>query len=250
MKAIILAAGQGSRLRPLTNDVPKCMVKYNDQEIITYILSTMETCGIDDIAIVNGYKRNVLKNFVKNESVQFYTNEDYATTNMVSTLFSAESAMEGDLIISYADIIYSEEVLMALMESEGDFSVVVDENWRELWDLRMENPLADAETLRMRDGKIIELGKKASSYKDIEGQYIGLIKISAAKVEEFREYYHSLDKDVTYDGQDFDNMYMTSLIQMLIDNVMPVTPVPIKGGWLEIDSVDDLNAYEAKGLRF
>lgn len=250
MKMIIVAAGQGTRLRPLTNDKPKCMVEYDNKPIIDYILEVANKCHLKDIAIVNGYKKEVLETYLKDESLTFFTNKEFDKTNMVSTLFNAKEFMDDDIIISYADIIYKKEILEQLIASEDEFSVVIDKQWRELWSLRMENPLEDAETLKVSDGRIIELGKKPKSYDEIEGQYIGLIKISKAAIKKLTAYYEGLSRDKLYDGQDYNNMYMTSLIQMIIDNVMEVKPIWIKGGWIEIDSVEDMKMYNQRGIKF
>lgn len=250
MKMIILAAGEGTRLRPYTNDKPKCMVNYNNKPIIDYILDVSKECKIDEVAIVNGYKKDILKEYFQQETIQWFTNKDYQKTNMVSTLFNAKDFMNDDIIISYADIIYKKKVLDSLIDADGDFNVVVDKNWKELWSLRMENPLDDAETLKIRNNNIIELGKKTDSYNDIEGQYIGLIKISKSAIKKVIQYYESLDQNAIYDGKDFNNMYMTSFIQMIIDNLMNVHPVFIDGGWIEIDSVDDLNIYSKNNILF
>ena len=248
MKVIIVAAGQGTRLRPLTNDKPKCMVEYKNKPIINYILDTIDSCGINRIAVVDGYKREVLKSHLKNKNITFYTNKRFDKTNMVSTLFEAKEFMNDDIIISYADIIYTKEVLNKLITSTADFSVVVDKKWKELWSMRMDNPLDDAETLKVQNGKIIELGKKPNSYDEIEGQYIGLIKISKTVIAKVINFYESLDEEKLYDGKDFNNMYMTSFIQMIIDNLSDVKPVYIDGGWLEIDSVEDLEVYEKHNI--
>ena len=189
MKMIILAAGQGSRLRPLTNDVPKCMVKYQGKPIIDYILETAKKSNINNIAIVNGYKKEVLEEYLKNKNILFFTNKKFDKTNMVYTLFCAKEFMDDDLIISYADIIYKKEILEKLMSSEGNFCVVIDRKWRELWGQRMENPLKDAETIKIKNRKIVEIGKKPNSYNDIEGQYIGLIKISKETLNIIKELY-------------------------------------------------------------
>jgi choline kinase len=246
----MVAAGQGTRLRPLTNDKPKCMVEYNGKPIINYILDAAETCDIKNIAIVNGYKKNILEDHLKNKKCTFFTNHKFDRSNMVSTLFSAKDFMDDDIIISYADIIYRAEILEKLMTSDGDFSVVVDRDWKELWSLRMENPLEDAETLKIHNGNIVELGKKPKSYDDIEAQYIGLIKISKSTIPKVIKFYEALDKNKLYDGQDYNNMYMTSLIQMVIDNLMDVQPVFINGGWIEIDTVEDITVYSKKGIKF
>lgn len=241
MKGIILAAGQGTRLAPYTYDRPKCMVEYNGKMIIDYILDSMNACGIGKQIIVDGYKNNVLKSHLKGRDVKFYTNEQFATTNMVTTLFCAEKEMDDDIIISYADIIYKDDILQKLITSDADIACVVDNRWLELWQQRMENPLDDAETMRIDDnGNIIELGKKAHLYNEIEAQYIGLIKISKNAIDKVRSFYNSLDRLGIYDGKDFDNMYMTSFLQMIIDELMSIQAVRIDGGWLEIDSHDDL----------
>jgi choline kinase len=248
MKMIILAAGQGTRLRPLTNDKPKCMVEYKGKPIIDYILDTATACSVNDVAIVDGYKKNVLETYLTDKRVTFFENKQYETTNMLATLFCAEEFMNDDIIISYADIIYKKEILEKLIESTDEISVVVDRKWKELWSLRMENPLEDAETLKVIDGNIVELGKKPKSYDDIEGQYIGLIKIKKEKLTQIIDFYHTLDKHTMYDGQNYSNMYMTSFIQMIIDNISVVKPVYIDNGWLEVDSVEDLEVYEKESI--
>ena len=107
MKAIILAAGQGTRLRPLTNDRPKCMVKFNDKPIINYIIETMHSVGISNIHIVTGYKSEILKAHLANEKgITFHLNKEYDTTNMLYSLWCAKDELNDDVIISYSDIIY------------------------------------------------------------------------------------------------------------------------------------------------
>ena len=118
MKMIILAAGQGSRLRPLTNEKPKCMVPYNNKAIIDYILETVVDCGIQEISIVNGYKGDVLEQHLRDHEIKYYMNKNFYRTNMVSSLFCAEEFMDDDIIISYSDIIYKKGVLSALIDSD------------------------------------------------------------------------------------------------------------------------------------
>jgi len=241
MKMIILSAGQGSRLRPLTNKIPKCMVEYNGKRIIDYILETAKSCSITDIAIIGGYKKDVLEEYLQDKNINFYENKNFNKTNMVSTLFYAKEFMNEDLIISYSDIIYTKKVLSTLINSNDDFSIIIDKKWKDLWIQRMDNPLDDAETLKIVNGNIIELGKKAKSYDEIEGQYIGLIKISKRVIKKVIQYYDNLDRKALFDGNSFDDMYMTSFIQSIIDNLLDVKPSYIYGEWAEFDTVQDLN---------
>jgi choline kinase len=247
LKIIILAAGQGQRLRPLTDDRPKCLVEFNKKPLIDYIIETAKQANFNEIVVIDGYKKEILENHLKDQQVKFYTNPDFASTNMVATLFSAVKEFNDDLIISYSDIIYKHHILLKLIESDADFSVIVDKDWRNLWEIRMDNPLEDAETMKINaQGNITELGKKAKDYSEIEGQYIGLLKISKKIIPSVLNFYNSLDKEAVYDGKNFDNMFMTTFIQMVIERLSPVKAVQINGGWLEIDSIEDLERYQIK----
>lgn len=250
MKAIILAAGRGTRLAPITDTIPKCMVEYNGKSLIRTIINVLNNSGINDISIVGGYKFDVLKAHLEGKGIRYYENTEYAKTNMVHSLFCAKPEMTDDVIISYSDIVYTERVVRELMNESSPISVVTDRKWIDLWKLRMDNPLDDAESLKL-DGQnnVIELGKKTTNYSDISGQYIGLIKIRKGAWRKVIDFYSSLDPKSLYDGKDLNNMFMTSFLQNIIDQVMPVKAVMIDGGWLEIDSLSDLNAYVQHNLK-
>jgi choline kinase len=244
MKFVILAAGRGTRLAPYTDNYPKCMVRYEGRPIIDYILEAAYPLKLE-IGVIGGYKIDELKIHLKTAPVSFFLNLEFATTNMVKTFFCAESFFSNDdVVISYSDIVYRPAVLEKICQDVGsDISVVVDRKWKELWSQRMPDPLMDAETLKIDQvGMIKELGKKPQSYKDIEGQYIGLIKISKSALPRVIDFYKNLPKDVIYDGKDFNNMFMTSFLQKLIDANFTVKPVYIDGGWLEIDAPEDLKS--------
>ncbi len=244
-KALILAAGEGKRLRPLTNNTPKCLVPLVGRPLLDRQVSVLRDLGVNDIHIATGYCAAQI------EALGFETsyNENFYQTNMVESLFSAIEFINGcteDLIISYGDIVYNPANLEALLESEAEISLMIDKNWHELWSIRMDNPLADAETLVLDDdGNILELGQQPESYETIQGQYTGLIKVRKDKIQDFIQCYLELDRQARYDGNDFFNMYMTSFLQILINHDWQVKAVEVHSGWLEVDSIDDLNVYEA-----
>lgn len=244
-KALILAAGQGTRLRPITNDRPKCLVPLMGKTLLERQVKTLNSEGITDIHIATGYCSYQI------EALGFQTsfNDHFDRTNMVESLFCAIKFIRDckeDLILGYGYIVYNVENLQKLLACDDEMGIMIDKSWRELWSLRLENPLDDAETLVMdSDGYIIELGKRPESYERIHGQYTGLIKIKADKISAFIEFYEKLDRNTLYDGKDFYNMYMTSFIQMLIDGGWKVKAAIVENGWLEVDSVEDLNSYEA-----
>lgn len=245
MRAIILAAGEGRRLRPLTLDRPKCLVEYGGKPILDYQLETMKTCGLSDILMIKGYCADSLKR----PGVKEVINPRFDSTNMVYTFFCAEPYFDEEIVMSYGDIIYGRDILEPLLQAKDDFAVAVSMNWRELWSKRMPDPLADAETMKMSpQGNIIELGKKPKSYSEIEGQYMGLWKAKPKMMQEIKKIYHSLDKNAIYDGKSYENMYMTSFIQILIDRGFPVKAVKVTGDWLEVDQAEDLKVASSFAL--
>ena len=239
MRVIILAAGQGTRLRPLTNHKPKCMVELLGQPLIKHQLDVLTKNDIHDIYVATGYLEDKI-DFPEVKGKFF--NPDYMKTNMVVSLFKALPVMEGDdLLITYGDIVYNEEVIQKVLQDDSKIGVVVDKQWKNYWQSRMEDPLSDAETLKIDySGNIIELGEKASSYDEIEGQYIGMIKIREDFVSKFISFYNSLDREKTYRGNNFYNMYMTSFLQQITDDLIPLRPIYINNGWMEIDEPNDL----------
>lgn len=242
MRIIVLAAGEGSRLRPHTTDKPKCMVPVFGKPILEYQLKIFEEFGINDITVVAGYKSEK----INYKNINLIKNQNYKTTNMVYSLMCAKNLLNGDddVIITYGDIIFEKRIFKIIYDSIEDFSITVDKNWKKLWSVRMTNPLEDAETLKIRQGKIVEIGKTPKNYEEIDGQYMGIIKLKSTRLKNLVSYWESMDRSKLYDGRNIDNLFFTSFIQCLIDNGWVVNPLLISNGWLEIDSADDLEIYE------
>jgi len=243
-RAIILAAGQGTRLRPLTEERPKCLVELLGRSLLERQLEVLASRGIDDVVVVAGYRAERIEAL----GVPVVRNPDFASTNMVATLFCAADRLVGDadVLVAYGDLVYEARVIDALLECRAPVALAVDTQWRRYWELRFADPLSDAETLRLDSrGRVLELGRKPSGYHEIQGQYMGLIQFRADHAVRLSEVYARMDRRVPYDGQDFANMFMTSFLQHLIDLGWLVQSVPSRNGWLEVDSVSDLERYEA-----
>jgi len=239
MKAIILAAGEGKRLQPYTLDRPKCMVEINEISLIDRQIAVLEKEKIAEIVLIGGYKLEMLKG----KGSRLKQNPIYAESNMVWTLFCAEEELEGEVIISYGDIVYSKDILQKLLKSEKDIAVIIDKDWENYWRERNENPLDDAETLRLNpDGRITEIGQKPQSISEIQGQYIGLMKFSAKGLKQIKTIFYKAKEDIHLLGKPVKEAYMTDLLQSVIDHGIEVSSVLVEGGWVEIDTVDDKNA--------
>ncbi|MEX1200842.1 MAG: phosphocholine cytidylyltransferase family protein [Methylophaga sp.] len=243
IKAIILAAGKGTRLRPYTLDKPKCLVEVDGKSLIDRQLAIISTANIHPILMIGGYKAGMLKR----PGVTVRLNPRYAETNMVWTLFSAEADLEGDVLISYGDIVYSKDILLEIIDSDADIAVAIDLEWESYWRARNENPLDDAETLKLHsDGRIYEIGQKPHSLQDIEGQYMGLIKLSSHGVEVLKKVFSDAKQGSGLLGKPVEQAYMTDLLQAVIDAGYPVQSVPTTSAWVEVDTVSDLKSETTK----
>jgi L-glutamine-phosphate cytidylyltransferase len=243
MKMILLAAGKGDRLRPYTDDRPKCLVEIAGRTLLDWQLLAARQNGIDEIVVVKGYMADSIP---EEPDIKYYINDRYETTNMVETLWCAEPEFDGEIIISYADILYETVLLHKLMEADHDIDVVVDTDWRAYWERRFSDPVLDAESLKMNaDGTISNIGQKISNMSEPEAQYIGLIKLKKRGIDAMKNLYQKT-KDGALQGKKpfglnkpFEKLYMTDFLQGIIDADCPVHSVPINRGWLEIDTVAD-----------
>lgn len=240
---IILAAGQGSRLRPLTDECPKCMVELEGRPLLYWQTTAALEAGIEDIVIVGGYRVDKL-NAPAGKIVQ---NPEYATTNMVASLWKAKDHFGSGFMVSYADIVYGPETVEKLSASTADIAVVVDRNWKSYWQMRTDDILSDAESLKLgKNGNITSIGQKETSVDNIQGQYIGLLSFQHKGVEKLVEMVEkeidaaSRGEKIICRQRDFNALYMTDLLQGMINAGCTVEPVWTDGGWLEIDSVSDL----------
>ena len=184
---VILAAGEGTRLRPYTDDRPKCMVEVDGISLLDRQIEVLHSESIEDIVLVTGYKAER----ITRPDVIKVLNRRYAETNMVSSLFCAESYMSGGALVAYGDIVYSRNILRKLLSASADIAVAIDLDWEVYWHARNENVLDDAETLKLSgDGRILELGRKPISISEIEGQYMGLVKYSERGMSALKSAFH------------------------------------------------------------
>ena len=115
---------------------------------------------------------------IRGDNIKIAINKDYESTNMVKTLFCAEEFINDgeDLLITYGDIIYEPRVLKSLINTNSPIAISIDLDWEKLWQIRMEDPLSDAETLKLKDKIYVEELGKSQEVVEIQGQYMGLIK--------------------------------------------------------------------------
>ncbi|MBL0141873.1 MAG: phosphocholine cytidylyltransferase family protein [Betaproteobacteria bacterium] len=240
MKAIILAAGRGSRMKGLTDDRPKCLVELRGRPLLEWQLQALRDGGIAQIGIVTGYQRELLAG----RGLAEFHNARWAETNMVSSLACArEWLIEGPCVVSYSDIFYAPQAVVALTNCPAALAVTYDRNWLSLWKDRFGDPLLDAETFRMNpDGTLAEIGNKPHSVEEVQGQYMGLLRIAPEGWNEIERVCSELPE------ADRDRIHMTGTLQRVIDaGRVPIVALPYDEPWGEVDSEEDLAVFQ--GLR-
>jgi len=203
---------------------------------------------VDDFSIyvVSGYMSDSLSGF----SPDLIVNPLYNESNMVWSLLMAlpciESLNSEFIYVSYGDIVVASRNIELLTKSEAKVSILIDTAWEALWSLRMENPIDDIESLKLSGSRITEIGQTVTSEDDVEGQYIGVLKVDRLLlVEMLMDYRTWVESSPSHEVMaKRRNLYLTDFIQRYIDISGEVTAVLMDGGWLEVDSAQDLEIYE------
>jgi len=231
-RAIILAAGRGSRMKEHTKEKPKCLNVLANNTMLHWQLNSLKKSNVGSIIVVNGYKASLIKG-----DFDTITNERWSETNMVASLFCVP-ADKKDSIISYSDIVYKSSHVEDLKKAKGDIVITADLKWKELWELRFEDPLDDAETFKSKGNLLKHIGGKTNDISEIEAQYMGLLKLTETGWAAMKEVYLGFSKE------EQDKLDMTTMINKLLENNIEVNVVFVEGGWCESDSYSDIEIYE------
>jgi L-glutamine-phosphate cytidylyltransferase len=237
MKAVILAAGRGSRLAHLGEDRPKCLVKLEGKPLIERQIAALRRGGADEIGVVRGYRAEM----IDYPGLTYFVNERWAETNMVMSLATAVAWLHaGPVIVGYGDIFYRSDLVRGLADAAGQLVVSYDRTWRSLWTRRFAEPLADAETFRINaQGQLLEIGGKTETIEDIEGQYMGLLKFTPSAWNKIETLLSALDAPIR------DRLDMTGLLRRLLaEKELPISTYGTDGQWGEIDNPEDVALYQ------
>ncbi|MBI3616061.1 MAG: phosphocholine cytidylyltransferase family protein [Candidatus Omnitrophica bacterium] len=221
-KAIILAAGRGSRLYPLTLSRPKCLLEVGGKRIIDWQIESLRSVGVEEIVMVVGYQKELLMAEV-GPSVRYRVYDDFARTNNLHTLWSVREELEGDCFCLFADLIFEPEVLRQTIACEGDFGLVVDTG----------RILEGTMRVKVDGDRVMELGDQIDP-EESNGNFIGVALIRQAGagrlIEEMSRLVHAHEKD-----------YYTLAVHRLAQQGVRVSSVDIRGKfWVEIDTKEDL----------
>jgi L-glutamine-phosphate cytidylyltransferase len=238
MKAIILAAGQGQRLRPLTDHFPKCLIPIGGASILEHMLNRIEWCGLKDVVLVTGFeaaciRRHVARLGIHGLRVEFVVNERFAETNNLYSLWLALRDNIGPVTILNADDYVNVHILETLENTSAESAAVVD----------FTRPLpSDAMKTRVDGSRVTFLGKTLPE-QFASGNAIGMYRFSARNANLLR---HEIGCWVR-DGRVKD--FYTAAISELASRV-PLHALSTDGlTWGEIDDHADLDAAPSKFTR-
>lgn len=238
MKAIILAAGRGTRMGNLTLNSHKCLSKIHGMQLIEIQINSLLESGVKDIALVTGYNSSLVK---KKEIKKYFHNKIWNKSNMIYSLFMADEWLSSEkCIVSYSDIFYSPNAIKSLKKSKGVLSITYDPNWLKLWSRRFSDPLSDAESFQINSkNEVVKIGSKEKNSENIMGQYMGLISFTPTGWKYFKKIWDNERRDKKL------NLSITEILQRITFNGNPkITGISYEDIWGEVDRESDIILYE------
>lgn len=232
MKAIILAAGISSRLGSLTLNYPKCLLEIGNNAIIEHQLNWIEFCGIESTIVVTGYKEEMIRNRLKNR-VSYIHFPEFAKYNNLYTLHYIISELNDDILLLFSDVLISRKLLRKCVQSDGDFSLIVD-----------KNNISDT-TMRVKtsDQFVIEIGSHIP-VEEGDGNFVGIAKYSRIGLKKMIP----VMEELVVSGTHLQDYYTQSLNPLAKKeeriNMVQVNDEP----WLEIDFKEDYTKAVALGM--
>ncbi len=239
-RAIVLGASRGAALGELTELRPKCMIEVRGQPLLRRLTNTLKESGVREITVVRGYR----KEMINLPSIETVDNDLYASTGEVASLACAEQRIEGECVLAYGDILFRQHYLDRLLQAEGDLILAVDGLWQNRNSEATDWVRDFVSCSRPYSGDYLDdapvaLRQMANDLgtDDIDGEWIGLAKLSAAGAELVRAEIDAMRAD-----ESLAEASLLDLFSRLGDKGHEVRVLYVPGEWLDIDDAADLSA--------
>jgi len=236
-QAVLLAAGTGTRLMPLTADRPKCMVEVAGRAIVDTLLDALSELGIEEIVVVTGYRADALESYLRERGGfrwRFIHNDRYATTNNILSLQVANTAIKAPFLLVESDIYLSPGVLSPLAEED---QILVAPYTSEM----------DGTGITMgAEGQAEEMVIRAHLARpDTLGEMHKTVNFYSFSEATWALYREALDRWVA-EGR-LDQYYEAVLAELINDGTVRMQGADVgPSGWAEVDDVQDLQRLENK----
>jgi choline kinase len=238
MQAIVLSAGQGRRLLPLTDSDPKCLLEVDgSRSILELQLRALARCGVGKVTVVLGFGAERVERFLAGARipglrVDTLFNPFFASSDNLATCWLARSAMTGDFVLLNGDTLFEDAVLQRLLAAEPSPITVTIDHKDHYDDDDMKVAVA-------ADGRLLAIDKQLPA-ASVGGESIGMLCFRAAGVESFQD---ELERAIR-ERENLRAWYL-SVVNALAGRV-PIATLSIDGlWWREIDSHADLDDVRA-----
>ena len=240
-----------SRLRTLTNDKPKCMLKLFNETLIERQIKIFNNCNINDITIVTGY----MNEMIDIPDVNYVKNKNYETTNINESFFCALEPSSSPVLVTYGDIIFEQKIIQQMLEITDGIGLAINLNWKKYYQNRTMHPLSEAENVLVENGRILQIRKNISKSLENQqiGEFLGIMMLSSEHVKILLERYSYLKKNhvgAFHNSSSLSNAYITDMLQEIINCGVTVNPIFTEGKWCEIDTPEDLKNAEKSINKF
>jgi choline kinase len=222
MKALIMAAGKGTRISRYIGENPKCTVDIGNIKLIENTIKELNGAGITEIAIVLGYKGKVIEEILKHYNVNVYYNYFYDVTNSIASAWFAKDFLDDDIIIMNGDVFFEHSLLGDIINEQLSPVLFCDNSRKEEADYKFY----------YEDSKLIKYGKELEG-EDISGEYIGIAKIAKEFLPIFKERLDELIKTQQH------GLWWENVLYSLISEY-DIYVKEINGKfWAEVDYIED-----------
>ena len=233
--AIVLAAGRGRGLEAQTTDRPKIMLNIAGKPLLRWLVDAFKKQQINQITVVGGYRADV----IDTAGIRLVINERHAQTGELASLACAIEGLDADTVISYGDLLFRSYVLRALVESKGEFSVVVDSSASGA-DNRTVRDFAYCSRADDRGlfGTPVRLERVVGSRDAAaHGRWIGLVNVSRSGVPRLKRVLAQLQA-----RPDFETLDMPALLNALVIDGAAIDVQYVHGHWRGINDLEDLHS--------
>ncbi|MGE4158720.1 MAG: NTP transferase domain-containing protein [Planctomycetota bacterium] len=249
MRALILAAGAGGRSRSFERHRPSCMFELGDRTLLAAQAEALLSRDIRSITAITGFGHES----VRASGVETLHNSQWKETNILASLVLGWDRGE-DLVVTYGDILFDPALLDALVCSPHDVTLLHDTLWQTPYAHRLDKTPASAEMVISGNLAQVELIGKHLPFPDtISGEFVGLLRLKGKGLEALRTLYRKLQgRQATHPLQRARNLQvaaLTDLLQEYIDEGGLVHSLPVKRGWVEIDSIMDYERAKVMAAR-
>jgi choline kinase len=240
MRAIIIGAGRGSRLKSMTDHQPKCYATVGGRRILDWTLETFERAGLKEKVFIGGYQFDRIRSDYP--QLSFAHNADWANNNILLSLFHAEQFMCDGFVCAYSDILFRDSIVRDALNHPADIVLCVDTHWRNRYADRSQHPEQDAEKLTVSGDRVTRIHREISS-DSAQGEYIGVARFPARGAALLCEHFHRIRASYTgkpwREAKVFAKAYLILLFQEMIEQGVAIHMVPTHGDYMEIDTEED-----------